>query len=124
MNDLDVIRIRKQFGLTQEGFAKLLGCDRRTIINYEQGSKIPDSKVKLINMVLDDISVVKKNNLPTHNDKDKSDEFIENKEGEISELKDHISTLKQLIKEKDIINDYLRKEIDKLGEVLKDIRVV
>ena len=114
MNDVDVLRIRKQLGLTQEGFAKLLGCDRRTIINYEQGAKIPESKVKLINMVLDGVDISSFGDKSRSKNDDKNYIPEEDKLREISELKDHIATLKQLIMEKNIINNYLQKEIDKL----------
>lgn len=51
MNALEFKEIRKSLGFTQEKMANALGVDRRTIINYEQGSVIPESKVKLIHLL-------------------------------------------------------------------------
>lgn len=39
---------RKSLGLSQQALADKIGVDRRTIINYEKGGKIPESIVKLI----------------------------------------------------------------------------
>ena len=122
MNDLDIIRIRKQFDLTQIEFAKMIGVDRRTIINYEKGRKIPESKVKLINMTIaeigpDDIAVLKsKNNPEVKNIQN------ENKLRGISELNDHIAAFKELINEKNIIFDYMQKEIERLRKENEELR--
>lgn len=48
---MDLKQLRKASNLTQDALAKKLGVDRRTIINYEKGEFIPDSKIKLINML-------------------------------------------------------------------------
>lgn len=53
MNEIEIKEIRNKLGLSQEKFASLIAVDRRTIINYEQGKKIPDSKVKLLNLILE-----------------------------------------------------------------------
>lgn len=47
MNSLDIKKYRKEMKLTQEELAKKLGITKRTIINYEKGEIIPESKVKL-----------------------------------------------------------------------------
>jgi len=52
MNALDLKTKRKEKKLTQDQLAELIGVDRRTIINYEKGEVIPDSKVKLIHFIL------------------------------------------------------------------------
>jgi len=51
MTPLELKENRKRIGLTQDGLAKELGVDRRTIINYEQGEVIPESKVKLLHII-------------------------------------------------------------------------
>tara|TARA_Y100001963_G_scaffold140507_1_gene207609 strand:- start:495 stop:1130 length:636 start_codon:yes stop_codon:yes gene_type:complete len=49
----DQIRInRKKLGLTQDQLAKKLGVSKRTIINYEKGETIPDSKSALLHQIL------------------------------------------------------------------------
>lgn len=48
---IDIKKIRKNLGLTQEELANKLGVDRRTVINYEKGTLIPESKVKLLHFI-------------------------------------------------------------------------
>jgi DNA-binding XRE family transcriptional regulator len=121
MNDLDVIRIRKNLDLTQVEFAKILGVDRRTIINYEQGGKIPDSKEKLITMIVDDYSLEK---AKPYKDSmaDKNEVSQEDKMREIRDLKDHIITLKQFLEEKSLIIAYQKEGIDKLSLELQELK--
>ena len=56
MNSLDLKLKRKKLGMTQLDLAKRLGVDRMTIINYENGRVIPESKVKLLNIILNNES--------------------------------------------------------------------
>lgn len=52
MNNLDVKSIREKLNLTQEELAQKIGVSRNTIINYEKGGVIPESKRKLLNSLL------------------------------------------------------------------------
>lgn len=122
MNDLDVIRIRKDLKLTQLEFAQQLGVDRRTIINYEQGGKIPESKVKLINMVVDGYSPAGMRTSKEIID-EKREVLQEDKMREISDLKDHISTLKQFLEEKNETIMYKQDTIDKLKLEIEELKV-
>jgi DNA-binding XRE family transcriptional regulator len=54
MNSLDIKKYRKAAGLTQEALAEKLGVTKRTIINYEKGELIPDSKVKLFHHLMNE----------------------------------------------------------------------
>lgn len=54
--EINVKDIRKRLGLTQEALAIKLGVDRRTVINYEKGEKIPDSKVKLFHFIFENLN--------------------------------------------------------------------
>lgn len=56
MNAKDLINNRKKSKLTQKQLAEKLGVDRRTIINYEKGELIPESKVKLLHFIFDSIN--------------------------------------------------------------------
>lgn len=52
LNGLDLKIIRKKHKLSQIEFAKELGVTRSTIVNYESGSVIPDTKQEFISKVL------------------------------------------------------------------------
>lgn len=52
MDALEIKTIRKKLGLTQADFAKKIGVSRDTVINYERGDKIPDSKIEMLNNLL------------------------------------------------------------------------
>lgn len=52
MNNLEILEIRKSLKMTQQEFGELIGVDKRTIINYEQGKKIPSTKVKILELLL------------------------------------------------------------------------
>ena len=53
MNDINVKIIRKKLNLTQEKFAKLIGVSKNTVLNYEKGRKIPDSKITILHNLID-----------------------------------------------------------------------
>lgn len=48
MNSDDIIEIRKRLGLNQEDFGKLVGASKNTIYNWERGTKIPESKIPIL----------------------------------------------------------------------------
>jgi DNA-binding XRE family transcriptional regulator len=119
MNEIDIHNIRTSLGMTQIEFAELIGVDRRTIINYEQGKKIPSTKVKLLQLMLDNGVVA---NLPSK--KERADiksrlhpeTDTENLKEEIMDLKDHIKTLKEFIEEKNKLAEMYRSENTLLKE--------
>lgn len=123
MNDLDIIRIRKDLGLTQEKFAQRLGIGRRTIINYEQGGKIPESKQKLIKMVLDGYTPPGNERVSKEIAAEKIEVSKEDKMREISDLKDHITTLKQFLEEKNETIRYKQDIIYKLRLEVEELKV-
>jgi len=115
MNSLDVINIRKNLKLTQEEFGKLIGVDKRTVINYEQGKMIPKTKASLLELMLSNgIGISGK----TNNDK-KEAVLLENNKillEDIEVLKDHIRTLKDLIVEKTKTSEMYMTENELLRE--------
>ncbi len=42
INPIEIIKLRKSYNLTQEQFAKIIGCAKKTLISYEQGKSIPN----------------------------------------------------------------------------------
>ena len=49
---LDIKKEREALQLTQEAFAALLGVSRKTIVNYEAGGNIPETKAKVFKRIL------------------------------------------------------------------------
>ena len=52
MNKLKIKEIRKKLQLTQNDLAKKLGVSRQTVVNYENGAIIPESKKELLYNIL------------------------------------------------------------------------
>lgn len=110
---IDIQKIRTNLQMTQIEFAELIGVDRRTIINYEQGKKIPATKVKLLQLMLENGAM---KSIPDKNQRMalKAIRPIENEvdilKGDIVDLKDHIKTLKEFIEEKNKLADIYRNE--------------
>ncbi len=118
MNGLDVVKIRKNLNLTQVEFGKLIGVDKRTIVNYEQGKVIPKTKASLLDFMLangmvnpNSVTNVKKEAVTVVNNKDLIDE--------IESLKDHIKTLKDLIVEKTKLSEMYINENTLLKEKIR-----
>lgn len=56
MSGEDIKKKRKELGLTQEELARLIGVSKNTILNYEKGRVIPDSKISILDFVLSEKS--------------------------------------------------------------------
>ncbi|OXB01717.1 hypothetical protein B0A75_04560 [Flavobacterium oncorhynchi] len=52
MNDLNIKELRAQKGLSQSELAKRIGVSRQTIVNYEKGEVIPESKRDILYNIL------------------------------------------------------------------------
>jgi transcriptional regulator with XRE-family HTH domain len=127
MNKLEILKIRKDMGLTQIEFADLIGVDRRTIIHYEQGRTIPTSKIKLLELLasngLINLSKEKRDLLPV---KEKATILSESPESVIERIKslnDYIDTLKDFLNEKTKVADLYENENkmlrDKIASLLQ-----
>jgi transcriptional regulator with XRE-family HTH domain len=57
MNNLNIKELRKEKGFSQVELAKKIGVSRQTIINYEKGEVIPESKKELLSNILQKESV-------------------------------------------------------------------
>ena len=53
MDGFNIKSIREKLGLTQEELAQKIGVSRNTVINYEKGGVIPESKRQLLNSLLE-----------------------------------------------------------------------
>lgn len=113
---MNIKEIRNEFKLSQIEFAKLLGTARQTIVNWEKGEKIPDSKIQFISTLVDklrrgdstDLQDIFKGNIAEPSEKYRSDKeatryveslerIIKSKDEQIKLLNDNISFLKSLI---------------------------
>jgi DNA-binding XRE family transcriptional regulator len=52
MNDLDVKKIRKKIGVSQEVLAEMVGVHPRTVQNWEAGGVVPKSKHAILRDIL------------------------------------------------------------------------
>lgn len=52
MEAKEVIALRKKLNLTQESFGQLIGVSKNTVYNYEDGKKIPESKLRMLNNLI------------------------------------------------------------------------
>jgi len=121
MNGLDIIKIREELGVTQKEFAELIGVDRRTVINYEQGKIIPESKKKLLELLLKGKRDKSESSI-NNNSENNCREQTENLNRENLELKDHIKTLKNFLEEKTIVADFLKAENIRLKEEIERLK--
>jgi len=116
-NTLDIKKLREEFNLSQEEFGKLINVTRFTVLKYEKGEVIPQSKVDLINMLFEklrqgDSTGLKEiykghvtepvtNYSPDANKYIKSlERIIESKDEQIKALQDSITFLKSLVERK------------------------
>lgn len=124
MNSIDIINIRQNLGLSQAKFAELIGVDRRTVINYEQGKKIPESKIKLLDLLLKNENS-SSNAQPIYDSKGHNNSSSdENLNREILDLKDHIKTLKNFIEEKTTVAEFYKAENKRLKEEIEAFKNV
>lgn len=123
MNGIEVSKIRFDLNLTQTQFGKLLGVDRRTIANYEQGKTIPENQQKLIRLIYEQKKDGKNSLKEPESTYEKISEEKENDsivlQREILDLKDHIKTLKEFLKEKTVVCDMYKDEIERLKAIIE-----
>jgi len=74
MNGLEIKKNRKKLGLTQLELAKLIGVSKNTVLNYEKGSVIPESKIAILDKILNDSDA--KSNINSSNATQIHPEFI------------------------------------------------
>lgn len=130
MNALDVIGIRKNLGLSQADFGKLVGVDKRTIINYEQGKPIPPSRVEFFKMMLANgigTTPVEKKEKEKENEKEITKYNIDSLLSENKFLEKHIDNLKEFLADKTkLIEVYkvegLLNEIESLKEHISTLK--
>ena len=78
MEGSDIKRRREELGLTQKELGDLIGASRETVINYEKGKTIPQSKSEILHKVLLDDAYSKN---VSHEQVKMLGEPIENKNG-------------------------------------------
>jgi len=110
---------RKEYNLTQDEFGKLVGVSRQTIVNWENGSTIPESKLDFMRTLFDkldngdstDLAQLYKGHVKEPGDKYKTTEdkeryiqslerIIISKDEQIKAMQDSIVFLKSLVERK------------------------
>lgn len=79
MDGLEIKKRRELLGLTQKELGDLIGSSRETIINYEKGRPIPNSKSEILNKVLQPDSIYYRS--VTHEHIKPTGDDFENKNG-------------------------------------------
>jgi len=116
---MDIRKIRKEFKLSQEDFAKLIGVSRHTVMNYESGAAIPPNKVEFMSKLFDKLrngdstglEEIYKGNIEEPSEKyqtaagreryiESLERIIKSKDEQIKTLSDSVSFLKSLIEKK------------------------
>lgn len=110
MNNLEIVKKRKNLGLTQKELADLIGVSKNTIVNYEKGLKIPESKLPILNKILN-IDPNEKTNI-AHEPELKYEKLP----GYDEKIKAHIKELKEKI---EALDNYNSSEFDKQIEIIK-----
>ena len=115
MDGLEIKKHRKRLGLTQEKLAKMIGVSSKTIVNYEGGGVIPESKKDILSVILksDDIN---------------PDDYVKDHNGElvyfpITEFSNNFSKNELVKTSNEVLNqiENYKKAIDTLHEIRKTI---
>lgn len=95
MNELNIKELRKKKGLSQTELAKKLGVSRQTIVNYEKGEVIPESKKELLHSILQsDNTIITEENVEYYTKPSGYRKKILEKEEEISARMETVKLLK------------------------------
>lgn len=101
---MDIKKIRKQLNLSQEEFGKKIGVTRQTIINYEKGDIIPDSKIDILSKLIDSSNPDVKENLTILSEPEvvysstvNKDQYIKSLERTIEIQSNNIKILEEMI---------------------------
>ena len=108
MNSLEFKKMRTEVGMTQGELSKILGVSKNTIWNYENGGKIPGSKISLILTVLNMYSTNNNSEMDVNKNNTESDVVVSEKEtfkefviiphDSAEELKDNYFDIKSISK--------------------------
>ncbi|WP_205727719.1 helix-turn-helix transcriptional regulator [Flavobacterium anhuiense] len=125
MNELNIKELRIQNGFSQTELAKKIGVSRQTIVNYEKGEVIPESKKELLYNILHNENSKTTPEIEEYYTKPKSgyDKKIQEKE---EEIKARLETVK-LLREKKLdpkheltIISILRTQIEIIKEATEN----
>ena len=102
MNGLEIKNYRIKKGYTQDALAKLLGVSKNTILNYEKGKTIPDSKNELLEKILlhDNNNILQE---PYNNEYKKTTGYDKKLQEIDEQIKHHYEIVKLLNEKKEII---------------------
>jgi transcriptional regulator with XRE-family HTH domain len=108
MNALEIKTNRKKNGLTQEALAKLLGVSKRTIINYEKGEVIPETKNELLHSIFN---------------KERIDILNEPVENYIKASPNEIEEIEEVIREREKISELDPSQANHQKEIIRLLKI-
>lgn len=117
MNNLEIKKQRKLLSLTQQELADLIGVSKNTIVNYEKGLKIPDSKIPILTKALyTNVNIENQNQINIVNEP--QSEYVN-----LSGYDKKIEDLKKIIEEKKINLEILPSNHPERKQVLEIIKI-
>jgi transcriptional regulator with XRE-family HTH domain len=119
MKDLNIKDLRNDKGFSQAELARRIGVSRQTIVNYEKGEVIPESKKELLYNILLDIPVLFVN--------EKGEEYTPTMKGytnKVSEIEEEIKIRIETIKILKNQNKDFSHEINMIELLKKQINLI
>ena len=118
----EITALRESYGFSKELFAKIIGCARKTLISYENGTSIPNDNFYIIlKMLLNDPSMI--NNLVLANEQYLTDKYLKKIKEKIGKEPNNIILQAFFDNEEDIAdyNGYTEFNINKLEEIISNL---
>lgn len=118
----EITALRESYGFSKELFAKIIGCARKTLISYENGTSIPNDNFYIIlKMLLNDPSMI--NNLVLANEQYLTDKDLKKIKEKIGKEPNNIILQAFFDNEEDIAdyNGYTEFNINKLEEIISNL---
>lgn len=115
----EITALRESYGFSKELFAKIIGCARKTLISYENGTSIPNDNFYIIlKMLLNDPSMI--NNLVLANEQYLTDKDLKKIKEKLGKEPNNIILQAFFNNEEDIAdyNGYTEFNINKVEEII------
>lgn len=118
----EITALRESYGFSKELFAKIIGCARKTLISYENGTSIPNDNFYIIlKMLLNDPSMI--NNFVLANEQYLTDKDLKKIKEKLGKEPNNIILQAFFDNEEDIAdyNGYTEFNINKVEETIANL---